>query len=96
MNAKSTEDSGEINVEDLKPVARRDAAGIRERAEASAFQKIDGRKRRRKGRTELISVRVYPRIREVIERMAIAEDRSFVEVIEDAIDMRERAMKGKP
>ena len=95
MSAKST-DVGEINIEDLKPVSRRDAAGIRERAEASAFQKTDGRKRRRKGRTELISMRVYPRIREAIERMAIAEDRSFVEVLEDAIELRERIMKGQP
>jgi hypothetical protein len=93
MSTKST-DTGEIDIESLRPPARRDAAGIRERAEASAFTKTDGRKRRRKGRTELISVRVYPRIREAIERMAIAEERSFVEVIEDAIELRERILKG--
>jgi hypothetical protein len=40
-------------------------------------------------------VRAYPRVQEAVERMAIAEDRSFVEVI-DAVDLRERVMNGQP
>ena len=63
MSANTTKgnDEGEIDVGTLKPPARRDSTAAREHNEAAAFKKTDGRALRRKGRTELISWRIFPR-----------------------------------
>lgn len=94
MTAKST-DEGELDLLRLKDLAKRDAAGIRERAEAEGLARRDGRKRRRKNRTDLISYRVKPETRAAIERLAEAEDCSYVEIVERAIELLDRTLTGK-
>jgi hypothetical protein len=88
-------DTGEINVEKLGLPARRDKTAVREHNEALAFQKIDGRTLRRKGRTELISYRIHPKTRETMQRIAEAEGIMLVEVIEKGVELYDQLLSGK-
>jgi len=89
-----TEDSGEIDLNRIGPLARRDAAGQRERAEQEGLAKIDGRHRRRKNRTAAMTFRFSPEIRETIIRLAEAENVDFVEIVEAAIKLLDRTNRG--
>ena len=55
------------------------------------------RKRRTKrvSRTELISYRIFPESRQKMERIALAENISLVEVIEKGIDLYDQLLSGK-
>jgi hypothetical protein len=79
----------------LRPKSRReaDADKRREQAEQEGLQR-NRRWRRTNGRTEVISLRTSPEIKDMIVRMADAEQRNLVEIIEDAIRTRYQAMKG--
>jgi hypothetical protein len=89
-----TEDSGEIDLSRIGPLARRDAAGQRERAEQEGRAKVDGRNRRRKNRTAAMTFRFSPEIRQTIIRLADAEGVDFVEIVEAAIRLLDRANRG--
>ncbi len=90
-----TEDSGPIDLDKVGPLAKRDAAGIRERAEQEGLAKVDGRNRRRKNRTAAMTFRFSPEIREAIIRMADAENVDFVEIVEEAIKLLDRNKRGE-
>jgi hypothetical protein len=97
MSADSTKraDVGEIDLSKHRPVARRDKTAVREQDEANAFVKPDGRHRRRKSRTALISFRIHPRVHEKMQRIATAEGCSYVEVVERGIELLDKMMKGE-
>lgn len=88
-----TEDN-EIDLDSVGPLARNDASGQRERAEKEGLTKIDGRNRRRKNRTEAMTFRFSPEIRETIIRLAEAETVDFVEIVEAAIKLYDRTKRG--
>jgi hypothetical protein len=90
-----TDDKGEIDLNRIAPLARNDAAGQRERAEQEGLAKVDGRNRRRKNRTAAMTFRFSPEIREAIIRMADAENVDFVEIVEEAVKLLDRAKRGK-
>ena len=94
-NITKGKDEGEIDVGTLKPPARRDSTAAREHNEAAAFKKTDGRELRRKGRTELISWRIYPQTRQTMERIAKAEGITLIEVLERGIDLLDKQLRGK-
>ena len=95
MNARSTKpEAAEVDLDRLRPVARRDATAMRERTEAAAFQKTDMRKPR-KNRNVMVSFRIKPEIRAIMERIADAENVTLVEVLERGIALLDRTMKGE-
>ena len=90
-----TDDSGPIDLNKVGPLAKRDAAGIRERAEQEGLAKVDGRHRRRKNRTVAMTFRFSPEIRETIIRLADAENVDFVEIVEAAVKLLDRTNRGQ-
>lgn len=64
-------------------------------AEAVGTGKVDGRALRRKGRTEQMAFRFTKERRQQIERLAIALNKPFVEVVEEALDLLEKRAKGR-
>jgi hypothetical protein len=95
MTTDSTSSAGALSLKGLEPLSRKDADTEREAAERFGVVKLDGRKRRKLGRTEPISVRTFPEIKNLINAMAEAEGRSYVEIIEDAIRTRHNSLKGQ-
>ena len=95
MTSDSTNAGGALSLRDLQPQSRKDADTEREAAERLGVVKLDGRKRRKLGRTEPISVRTFPEIKNLINAMAEAEGKSYVEIIEKAIRELDKAMKGR-
>jgi hypothetical protein len=94
VHARSTKpESAIVDLDDLRPPSRRDATAVRERNEAAAFQKTDMRKPR-KNRNVMVSFRIKPEIRAIMERIADAENITLVEVLERGISMLDRTMKG--
>jgi hypothetical protein len=57
--------------------------------EAETVAKVDGRTRRRKGRTEQMLFRVTPERRGQIERLAEAYGLTYVDLVEKAVDVLE-------
>ena len=95
MNAESTKNpSGEIDLEALKPKARGSIAD-REELEQQALRARTGHELRRKGRTAALSTKVKPALIETIHRLALAEGKSMVEIIEAAVASLEREIRGK-
>ncbi|MGO8953816.1 MAG: hypothetical protein ACLPWS_21245 [Rhodomicrobium sp.] len=88
-------DQGEIDMLDLTPLARRDSAGQRERAEREGLAKVDGRFRRRKNRTEPMSFRFSPQTAQPIRRLADAGNASYVEIVEQALVLLDKVKKGE-
>jgi hypothetical protein len=82
-------------MKDVEPKTRKEADAQREQAERRALSPYDGRKRRKVGRTEPLATRTYPHIKKALYDMAEAEGRSYVEILEDAIERRHAAMKGE-
>ena len=70
-----SKDDGVIDLLEIEPLAKRDAAGLRERAEREGIAKVDGRFRRRKNRTDPMSFRFSPQTRQLIQRLADARER---------------------
>jgi hypothetical protein len=70
-----------------------DADKQREKAEQLGFN-APRRWRREIGRTEVISLRTFPEIKRMIIQMADTEEKNIVEIIEDAIRLRHRSLKG--
>lgn len=79
----------------LEPAARSDADLIRAQKEAAQMEMPDGRKRRRNNRREQIAIKTTADIKRLVHAMAEAEGKDYVEIIEDAIKLRDRMMKGK-
>jgi hypothetical protein len=79
----------------LEPQSRRDADADkhREEVEQKAFG-VPRRHRRKVGRTEVISIRTFPDVKRMIIAMADAEEKSLVEIIEDAIRTRNQRLRG--
>ncbi len=94
MNKDSTR-AGALSMKSLGPQARKDADVEREEAERKGVNIGDARKRRRKGRTEPLSLRVHPHIKKALIDMADAEDCDLVVIVEDAIERRHKAMRGQ-
>jgi hypothetical protein len=68
----------------------------REAAEAATYQKPrDRRYKTRKERTSLISFRIKPAIRTMMEKMADAEGKSMVDILEEAVELKHRVLKGE-
>lgn len=67
----------------------------REQAEAEAFQSRDRRYKLRKERTALISFRIKPEIRAMLEKMADAEGTSMIDIVEKAVLLLNKVMKGE-
>lgn len=95
MNAASIKkDIGEIDMDAMRPVSR--AAHVeREELERAAITRPDGRKLRTKGRTATLSTKVRPELIETIQRIATVEGKTMVEVIEMAVDMVDKSLRGK-
>ena len=98
MPARSTnavQDTGEIDVTRLQPQSRRGAAHIeREQAEQEALKRTDGRTLRRKGRTATLSTKTKHDTIETIQRIAKVEGLTMVEVIEKAVELYDRKLRG--
>lgn len=67
----------------------------RGKAEAETRAKVDGRKLRRKGRTEPIFMRTFPWRRQQLERLAQVLNKDFGETMEEALDALEAKVKGQ-
>jgi hypothetical protein len=79
----------------FKPQSRQEAdADKRREADEEAAFGVSRRHRRRRGRTESISVRTFPEIKRMLNAMADAEGKDLVEIVEDAIKMRDQSLKG--
>jgi hypothetical protein len=90
-------DAGEIDLDQIGPQSRAGSAHIeREQAEAEALKRTDGRTLRRKGRTETLSTKVKPETIQLIQRIAAAEGKTMVEVLEWALELLDRHLKGLP
>jgi hypothetical protein len=87
-------DHGEIDVARLKPQSRGQAHVEREMAEADALKRTDGRTLRRRGRTATLSTKTTPECVEMIHRIVKAEGMTMVEVIEKAVEMLDRHLRG--
>lgn len=83
-----------IDLSDIEPLARRDAAAIRERDERQSRERVDGRTLRRGNRTESIAHRVKPEVRDALINMAKAEGIAIVDVLESSILERQKRMIG--
>jgi hypothetical protein len=99
MNSESTKPTiaptGSIDARTLgQSQSGLDADIARERAEQRGMKLPDGRSRRKKARTEVVSVRMHPEIRRLMYAMAEAENRSFIDIIEESIKLRHEVMKG--
>jgi hypothetical protein len=94
MLPKSDTNAGPLS---MKTVAGSNADMEREEAEKAALAKTDGRKRsvHRVGRTEPISLKTFPHIKRLMLDMADAENKSFTEIIEDALTRRHKMLKGE-
>jgi hypothetical protein len=57
------------------------------------FTKVDGRFRRRKNRTDPMSFRFSPQTRQLIQRLADAENASYVEIVEQALALLDKVKK---
>jgi hypothetical protein len=79
---------------DMQTVAPRTQREGRDRAEERAMASIDGRRRRRLGKTKQIIFRVTPERREQIIRLSNALACSFTETMERAIQELDDKMKG--
>jgi hypothetical protein len=64
-------------------------------AGGNADTKRDGRSLRRTGRTEPFSTKVKPETLETIHRIAAAEGMTMVKVLEAAINLYDRQLRGK-
>jgi hypothetical protein len=95
MHKDSTTKGGDIDLKQLEPSSRRDADMQRQDAEQRAMGIPDARRRRKKGRTEPISIRTHPHIKRMLIAMADAEQCSITEIFEDAVTQRDAAMKGR-
>lgn len=73
----------------------RSARDERARAEAETRAKVDGRKLRRKGRTEQVGIRITPEARERLERLSQLHGLSFAEVVEKSLVLLEKQTKGR-
>lgn len=93
MSSASTKDMGEIDVSALKPSSRK-AHEERAELEARGLSKVDGRTLRRRGRTETFSTKTTPDTIQAIQRMAMAENLTMVEVFEKAIEEYAKALRG--
>lgn len=91
----SSKDEGVIDLLDLEPLAKRDAAGRRERAEREGLAKVDGRFRRRKNRTEPMTFRFSPQTVALIRRLADLENCSYVEIVEQGLTLLDKMKKGE-
>ncbi len=90
-----SKEDGVIDLLEIQPLAKRDAAGQRERAEREGIAKVDGRFRRRKNRTEPMSFRFSPQTAQLIRRLADAENASYVEIVEQALALLDKVKKGE-
>ncbi len=86
---KQTADSTNSGVLDMRSIT------AREQAEAEAFKPRDRRFKVRKERTQLISFRIKPAIRETMERIADAEGIPMVTVLERGIELYDKQLKAK-
>lgn len=80
---------GAINLQNLMP-AHADTAESREQAETASKARVDGRSLRRKGRGEQILFRTSSAYRAKLEKLALANNWSFSETFERAIDALDR------
>jgi len=94
---RSTDAKGEIDLEAVRTTRRSGNAHVeREQAERAAFEKIDGRTLRaqRKSRTQTLSTKVKPETMDTIYRIVKANEMSMVDVIETAIAVYDRQLRG--
>lgn len=94
MNTPAKSDTKPLSMRDFEPSAR-GADVAREEAERKAMGIGDGRGRRKVGRTEPVSLKTFLHIKKMMLDMADAEEKSYTEVFEDAIQRRHEALKGK-
>lgn len=84
-----------FSMKNLEAPARNDIDVIREQKEREVMTLPDGRSRRRVGRSEQLALRTFPHIKKLIHDMAEAEGKDYVEIVEDAIIMRDRILRGQ-
>jgi hypothetical protein len=80
------------NLADLAPRSARDD---RAKAEAETVAKVDGRKLRRKNRTEQMAFRFTPERRAQLEKLSLATGLSFVDLVERGLDLIEEQERRK-
>jgi hypothetical protein len=93
MTNESTK--GALSIKSLDTAGREDADVRREHAERIGLARVDGRTRRKVGRTEPLALRTFPEVKKDIHDMAEAEGKDYIEIVEDAIALRKRIMKGE-
>lgn len=93
MTANKPTTSGELDISALKPDSR-SSYEERSKLERDALQRPDGRHRRRKGRTETLSLKTKPETIATIHRISTVEDITMTEVVERAIALYDKALKG--
>lgn len=87
---------GEIDISALKPGGRSSGSAHleREQAETQALTRIDGRTLRRKSRNVTLSTKTKAETMQTIQRIAASEGMSMVDVIEKAVELFDRQLKG--
>jgi hypothetical protein len=95
MSNESIKPGVGLDVTTLEPAARSDADLVREKKEASQYKIPDGRKRRRVGRTEPLALRTFPEIKRLIHAMAEAQNKDYVEIVEEAVKLLDAQLKGR-
>lgn len=94
MTSASTKGiEGPIDINKLAPKGR-NAHEVREDLENNQLRRPDGRHLRRKGRTETLSTKTSRITIETIQRIAQGEGKSMVEVIEEAVALYDRHIRG--
>ncbi len=91
----SKEHTGPLSMKSLDTAARDDADTIREQRERQALALPDGRSRRKVGRTASISLRTFPSVKQDIHDLAEAAGKDYVQIVEEAVALLKRAMKGE-
>ena len=93
MTKEST--NGPLSMKSLEAAGRADADVIREQAEMRALKLPDGRSRRKIGRTAPVSIRTFPAIKKAIHDMAEAQGKDYVEIVEQAVELLHKTLKGE-
>jgi len=86
-------DKGAIDLQSMKPRAR-GSAEAREDAERQGLEFPDGRSRGRRGRSVAMSFKFKPETKALIHRIAESENKTYVEIVEEALELYNKYLKG--
>ena len=90
---KDSTKGSHLSIKDLNPVGRGDADTVREQLEQRGMTVPKGSPVK-SGRIVAMSIKTFPHIKEALYDMAAAERKDMIEILEDAVQLRLRTMRG--